>query len=141
VAPGDMKHAVEKCRQAGNSQVFLTERGASFGYNNLVVDMRSLAIMRKFAPVVFDATHSVQLPSSQSESGGPATSGGEPEFIPLLARAAVAAGVDGVFMEVHDNPKEAKSDGANALDSTKLRGVLKELLAVKKALEEAHATP
>jgi 2-dehydro-3-deoxyphosphooctonate aldolase (KDO 8-P synthase) len=141
VAPWDMRHAVEKCRDAGNTQVFLTERGASFGYNNLVVDMRSLAIMRKFAPVVFDATHSVQLPSSQASAGGPATSGGQPEFIPLLARAAVAAGVDGVFMEVHDSPKEAKSDGANALESTKLRGVLKELLAVKKALAEAHATP
>ena len=141
VAPWDMRHAVEKCRQAGNSHVFLTERGASFGYNNLVVDMRSLAIMRKFAPVVFDATHSVQLPSSQAGEDGPAVSGGQPEYIPLLARAAVAAGVDGVFMEVHDNPKEAKSDGANALESTKLRGVLKELLAVKKALAEAHSTP
>ena len=141
IAPWDMRHAVEKCRQAGNSQVFLTERGASFGYNNLVVDMRSLAIMRKFAPVVFDATHAVQLPSSQADESGPAVSGGQPEFIPLLARAAVAAGVDGVFMEVHDNPKEAKSDGANALESTKLRGVLKELLAVKKALAEAHTTP
>ena len=141
VAPLDMRHAVEKCRDAGNSQVFLTERGASFGYNNLVVDMRSLAIMRKFAPVVFDATHSVQLPSSQAGDSGPAVSGGQPEFIPVLARAAVAAGCDGVFMEVHDNPKEAKSDGANALESTKLRGVLKELLAVKKALAEAHATP
>jgi 2-dehydro-3-deoxyphosphooctonate aldolase (KDO 8-P synthase) len=97
--------------------------------------------MRKFAPVVFDATHSVQLPSAQADGNGHATSGGEPEFIPLLARAAVAAGVDGVFMEVHDYPKEAKSDGANALDSTKLRGVLKELLAVKRALAEAHATP
>ena len=140
-APWDMRHAVEKCRDAGNTQVFLTERGSSFGYNNLVVDMRSLAIMRKFAPVVFDATHSVQLPSSQTEGKGPAVSGGQPEFIPLLSRAAVAAGVDGVFMEVHDNPKEAKSDGANALESTKLRGVLKELLAVKKALTEAHATP
>jgi 2-dehydro-3-deoxyphosphooctonate aldolase (KDO 8-P synthase) len=141
VSPWDMKHAVEKCRDAGNRQVFLTERGSSFGYNNLVVDMRSLAIMRKFAPVVFDATHSVQLPSSQSEGAGPAVSGGQPEFIPVLSRAAVAAGVDGVFMEVHDNPKEAKSDGANALESTKLRGVLKELLAVKKALTEARATP
>jgi len=141
VAPWDMRHAVEKCRQAGNARVFLTERGATFGYNNLVVDMRSLAIMRKFAPVVFDATHSVQLPSSQSDEIGPAVSGGQPEFIPLLARAAVAAGVDGVFMEVHDNPKEAKSDGANALESTKLRGVLKELLAVKNALTEARATP
>jgi 2-dehydro-3-deoxyphosphooctonate aldolase (KDO 8-P synthase) len=141
VAPADMRHAVEKCRDAGNTRVFLTERGASFGYNNLVVDMRSLAIMRKFAPVVFDATHSVQLPSSQSGDGGPAVSGGQPEFIPLLSRAAVAAGVDGVFMEVHDNPKEAKSDGANALESSKLRGVLKELLAVRIALAEAHATP
>jgi 2-dehydro-3-deoxyphosphooctonate aldolase (KDO 8-P synthase) len=141
IAPTDMRHAVEKCRQAGNSQVFLTERGASFGYNNLVVDMRSLAIMRKFAPVVFDATHSVQLPSSQAEGGGPAVSGGQPEFIPLLSRAAVAAGVDGLFMEVHDNPKEAKSDGANALESTKLRSVLKELLAIRKALETAASTP
>src|SRR5215831_14977599 len=141
VAPWDMRHAVEKCKDAGNGRVFLTERGASFGYNNLVVDMRSLAIMRKFAQVVFDATHSVQLPSSQAGDGGPAVSGGQPEYIPLLARAAVAAGVDGVFMEVHDNPKEAKSDGANALESTKLRGVLKELLAVKRAVAEAHATP
>jgi 2-dehydro-3-deoxyphosphooctonate aldolase (KDO 8-P synthase) len=142
VSPWDMKHAIEKCRDAGNSQVFVTERGSSFGYNNLVVDMRSLAIMRKFAPVVFDATHSVQLPSSShGDDGQPATSGGQPEFIPLLSRAAVAAGVDGVFMEVHDNPKEAKSDGANALDSRNLRGLLKELLAVRKAIEVARATP
>jgi 2-dehydro-3-deoxyphosphooctonate aldolase (KDO 8-P synthase) len=139
VAPWDMRHAVEKCREAGNTQVFLTERGSSFGYNNLVVDMRSLPIMRKFAPVVFDATHSVQLPSSQAEDGSPAVSGGQPEFIPVLARAAVAAGVDGVFLEVHDNPTVAKSDGANALDSTKLREVLKELLAVRQGLEAARA--
>ncbi len=141
VAPWDMRHAVDKCREAGNTQVFLTERGASFGYNNLVVDMRSLAIMRKFAPVVFDATHSVQLPSAQADEKAAAVSGGQPEFIPVLARAAVAAGVDGVFLEVHDNPKEAKSDGANALDSTKLRGLLKELQAVRKALDLAHAAP
>jgi 2-dehydro-3-deoxyphosphooctonate aldolase (KDO 8-P synthase) len=141
VSPWDMRHSVEKCREAGNSQVFLTERGSSFGYNNLVVDMRSLAIMRKFAPVVFDATHSVQLPSAQASDGGPAVSGGQPEFIPVLARAAVAAGVDGVFLEVHDNPKVAKSDGANALESTKLRDVLKELLAVRKSLDVARATP
>lgn len=143
VSPWDMRHAVEKCRQAGNSQVFLTERGTSFGYNNLVVDMRSLSIMRKFAPVVFDATHSVQLPSAQADDGNSAVavSGGQPEFIPVLARAAVAAGVDGVFLEVHDRPKEAKSDGANALESTKLREVLKELLAVRKALDVARATP
>jgi 2-dehydro-3-deoxyphosphooctonate aldolase (KDO 8-P synthase) len=143
VSPWDMRHAVEKCREAGNTQVFLTERGTTFGYNNLVVDMRSFSIMRKFAPVVFDATHSVQLPSAQADDMGPAVavSGGQPEFIPVLARAAVAAGVDGVFLEVHDNPKGAKSDGANALESTKLREVLKELLAVRKALDVAHATP
>jgi 2-dehydro-3-deoxyphosphooctonate aldolase (KDO 8-P synthase) len=141
VSPWDMKHAVEKCRTAGNDRVFLTERGSSFGYNNLVVDMRSLAIMRKFAPVVFDATHSVQLPSASGGEDGAATSGGQPEFIPLLARAAVGAGVDGVFLEVHDNPKEAKSDGANALESTTLRGLLKELLAVHGALRTAQSIP
>jgi 2-dehydro-3-deoxyphosphooctonate aldolase (KDO 8-P synthase) len=141
VSPWDMGHVVEKCREAGNAQVFLTERGTSFGYNNLVVDMRSLSIMRKFAPVVFDATHSVQLPSAQADEGVPAVSGGQPEFIPVLARAAVAAGVDGVFMEVHDNPKVAKSDGANALESTRLREVLKELLAVRQALDVARAIP
>ncbi len=142
VSPWDMKHAVEKCRTAGNDRIFLTERGSSFGYNNLVVDMRSLAIMRKFAPVVFDATHSVQLPSAtHGDEDGAATSGGQPEFIPVLARAAVGAGVDGVFLEVHDNPKEAKSDGANALESTKLRALLKELLAVHGALQAAHSSP
>jgi 2-dehydro-3-deoxyphosphooctonate aldolase (KDO 8-P synthase) len=132
VSPWDMRHAVEKVRASGNDNIFLTERGSSFGYNNLVVDMRSLAIMRQFAPVVFDATHSVQLPSSGA--GGKAVSGGQPEYIPLLARAAVAAGVDGVFMEVHDNPGEAKSDGANALALRDLEPVLKELLAIKSAL-------
>jgi len=141
VSPWDMKHAVDKCRDAGNGQVFVTERGSSFGYNNLVVDMRSLAIMRKFAGG-FYATHSVQLPSaSHGDEDGPTTSGGQPEFIPVLSRAAVAAGVDGVFMEVHDNPKEAKSDGANALDTRNLRGVLKELQAVRHALDAAKATP
>ena len=140
VAPADMKHIVEKCKSAGNEKIFVTERGASFGYNNLVVDMRSLPIMRKFAPVVFDATHSVQLPSAQAGDGH-AVSGGQPEFIPVLSRAAVAAGVDGVFMEVHDNPKEAKSDGANALESTKLRGLLKELQAIHKTLESVHSNP
>ena len=135
VSPWDMRHAVEKVRASGNDNIFLTERGSSFGYNNLVVDMRSLAIMRQFAPVVFDATHSVQLPSSGA--GGKAVSGGQPEYIPLLARAAVAAGVDGVFMEVHDNPAEAKSDGANALPLSDLETVLRELLAIKSALGSA----
>jgi len=133
VSPWDMRHAVEKVRQSGNNNVFLTERGSSFGYNNLVVDMRSLAIMRQFAPVVFDATHSVQLPSAGAD--GQAVSGGQPEFIPVLARAAVAAGVDGVFMEVHDNPAQAKSDGPNALPLDQLHGVLSELLAIRKALK------
>ncbi|HEY2361857.1 MAG TPA: 3-deoxy-8-phosphooctulonate synthase [Candidatus Angelobacter sp.] len=136
VSPWDMRHAVEKVRASGNDNIFLTERGSSFGYNNLVVDMRSLAIMRQFAPVVFDATHSVQLPSSGA--GGKAVSGGQPEYIPLLARAAVAAGVDGVFMEVHDNPAEAKSDGANALALSELESVLMELLAIKRALVPAE---
>src|SRR5713101_667274 len=104
--------------------------------------VRERAIIRKFAPLVFAATHPVQLPSSShGDDGQPATSGGQPEFIPSLSRAAVAAGVDGVFMEVHDNPKGAKSDGANALDSRNLRGLLKELLAVRKAIEVARATP
>jgi 2-dehydro-3-deoxyphosphooctonate aldolase (KDO 8-P synthase) len=131
VAPWDMKHAVEKITESGNSRIFLTERGTTFGYNNLVVDMRSLAIMRNFAPVVFDGTHSVQTPSA-----GNGVSGGQPEFIPLLARAAVAAGIDGVFLEVHDNPAEAKSDGANALDLKNLKGVLETLLAVNAAVHQ-----
>ncbi len=133
VSPWDMRHAVEKVREAGGERVLLTERGASFGYNNLVVDMRSLAIMRKFAPVVFDATHSVQLPSA-AEGNGVAASGGQPEFIPLLSRAAVAAGVDGIFVEVHDNPAQAKSDGANALDLKLLPEVLDQLIAINRAL-------
>jgi len=125
VAPWDMAYPVEKTRSTGNERVFLTERGASFGYNNLVVDFRSLPVMRGFAPVVFDGTHSVQQPSS---AGG--VSGGQPEFIPLLARAAVAAGIDGLFLEVHDDPANAKSDGANALDLKNLRPLLETLLAI-----------
>jgi 2-dehydro-3-deoxyphosphooctonate aldolase (KDO 8-P synthase) len=134
VSPWDMRHAVEKVREAGGERVFLTERGSSFGYNNLVVDMRSLAIMRKFAPVVFDATHSVQLPSAGAANGDAVESGGQPEFIPLLARAAVAAGVDGIFVEVHDKPAQAKSDGANALDLKLLPEVLDQLIAVHNAV-------
>lgn len=129
VAPWDMRHAVEKIRESGAANVTLTERGASFGYNNLVVDMRALPIMREFAPVVFDGTHSVQVPSAAN-----GVSGGQPQFIPVLARAAVAAGVDGVFLEVHDNPAEAKSDGANALHLNKLRGVLETLLTIHAAV-------
>jgi len=128
VAPPDMKYAVAKVRDSGNQRVSLCERGASFGYNNLVVDMRSLPIMREFAPVVFDGTHSVQTPSAAN-----GVSGGQPEFIPVLARAAVAAGVDGVFLEVHDDPAHAKSDGANALHLGKLKEVLEQLLRVHAA--------
>jgi 2-dehydro-3-deoxyphosphooctonate aldolase (KDO 8-P synthase) len=140
VAPWDMRHAVEKIRESGSARgtgeparVTLTERGASFGYNNLVVDMRSLPTMRSLAPVVFDATHSVQTPSAAN-----GVSGGQPEFIPVLARAAVAAGVDGIFLEVHDNPAEARSDGANALHLNQLRPVLETLLAIHAAVP---ATP
>lgn len=125
VAPADMRHAVEKVRESGCNRVSLTERGASFGYHNLVVDMRSLPILRGFAPVVFDGTHSVQTPSAAN-----GVSGGQPEFIPILARAAVAAGVDGVFLEVHNDPPQAKSDGANALHLNNLRGILEQLLAI-----------
>jgi 2-dehydro-3-deoxyphosphooctonate aldolase (KDO 8-P synthase) len=130
MAPWDMSYLLEKVRSTGNERVFLTERGSSFGYNSLVVDYRSLAVMRKIAPVVFDGTHSVQQPSA---AGG--VSGGQPEFIPLLARAAVAAGVDGLFLEVHDDPANAKSDGANALDLKLLRPLLEKLLAIHAAAE------
>jgi 2-dehydro-3-deoxyphosphooctonate aldolase (KDO 8-P synthase) len=131
VAPWDMRYAVDKVSGAGNPRVLLTERGFCFGYNNLVVDMRSLAIMRKIAPVVFDGTHSVQTPSS---AGG--QSGGQPEFIPVLARAAVAAGVDGLFLEVHDDPANAKSDGANVLNLKDLRPLLESLLAIHGAVQK-----
>jgi 2-dehydro-3-deoxyphosphooctonate aldolase (KDO 8-P synthase) len=128
VAPADMGNVVEKLVSTGTEKIILTERGACFGYNNLVVDMRSFAILKKFGyPVVFDATHSVQLPGGQGHA-----SGGQPEFIETLARAAVAAGVDGVFLETHDNPKEALSDGANALPINQLA----ELLSRLKELSE-----
>jgi 2-dehydro-3-deoxyphosphooctonate aldolase (KDO 8-P synthase) len=129
VAPWDMAHPVEKVRSTGNERVFLTERGVSFGYNSLVVDFRSLPVMRRMTPVVFDATHSVQRPSAAD-----GVSGGQPEFIPLLARAAVAAGIDGLFLEVHDAPNSAKSDGANALDLTLLKPLLEKLLAIHRAV-------
>jgi 2-dehydro-3-deoxyphosphooctonate aldolase (KDO 8-P synthase) len=110
MAPEDMKYAVDKVRSEGNNNVFLTERGASFGYHTLVVDMRSLPIMRQFTPVVFDVTHSVQQPGGKGGS-----SGGQREFAPFLARAAAAAGVDGFFIETHPNPDKALSDGPNMI--------------------------
>jgi 2-dehydro-3-deoxyphosphooctonate aldolase (KDO 8-P synthase) len=111
VSPNDIRHAADKVASTGNNNIILTERGTSFGYNNLVVDMRGLGIMREFGwPVIFDATHSVQTPGGMGHA-----SGGEPQFIPALARAAVAAGIDGVFLEVHEAPERALSDGPNAL--------------------------
>jgi 2-dehydro-3-deoxyphosphooctonate aldolase (KDO 8-P synthase) len=129
LAPGDMKHVVAKARAAsGADNILVCERGASFGYNNLVSDMRSLAIMRETdCPVVFDATHSVQLPGGQG-----VVSGGQREFVPVLARAAVASGVSGLFMETHPDPDHALSDGPNAWPLARM----KELLATLKALDE-----
>lgn len=126
MAPDDMKNVIDKIREAGNENIMLTERGCSFGYHNLVVDMRSLAIMRRFGyPVVFDGTHSVQLPG-----GAGTTTAGQREFIPFLTRAAVATGIDGLFMEVHDNPEEALSDGSNMLYLDQLEGLLRDLLDI-----------
>lgn len=123
LAPGDLAHVLKKARSTGNEDLIVTERGSSFGYNNLVVDFRSLPLLRDLgAPVVFDATHSVQLPGG---AGG--SSSGESAFIPYLARAAVAVGVDGLFMEVHQDPKRALSDGSNALQIDLLHDLLTHL--------------
>lgn len=128
VSPHDIRHAAEKVSSTGNSNILLTERGSSFGYNNLVVDMRSLEIMREFGwPVIFDATHSVQTPGGLGHA-----SGGQPQFIPTLARAAVAAGVDGVFIEVHEAPDRALSDGPNALRLELLAGLWAKLQAIHR---------
>ena len=131
VSPGDMEHALEKVRGSGNDRVILTERGSAFGYNNLVVDFRSFPIMQRLGcPVVFDITHSLQLPGGQGRA-----SGGQPEFIPHLARAGVAAGVDGIFMEIHDDPARALSDGPNALRLSDLSHLLEELVAIRRCLK------
>jgi 2-dehydro-3-deoxyphosphooctonate aldolase (KDO 8-P synthase) len=123
LSPWDMGNVAEKVASTGNTKIILTERGASFGYQNLVVDMRSFPVMRKFGyPVVYDVTHSVQLPGGQGHA-----SGGQPEFIEPLARAGVAAGVDGIFLETHDNPAAALSDGANALPLAQLPALLAKL--------------
>jgi 2-dehydro-3-deoxyphosphooctonate aldolase (KDO 8-P synthase) len=127
LSPWEMKNVVEKAKATGNDQIMVCERGASFGYNNLVSDMRSLAVMRDTGcPVVFDATHSVQLPGGQGE-----TSGGQREFIPVLARAAVAVGISGLFMETHPDPERALSDGPNAWPL----GQIEDLLATLKDLD------
>ncbi|HJS73622.1 MAG TPA: 3-deoxy-8-phosphooctulonate synthase [Vicinamibacteria bacterium] len=132
LAPWDMKNAVEKIRSAGNPNVIVTERGSSFGYNNLVVDLRSFPILRETgAPVVFDVTHSLQLPGGAGKS-----SSGQSRFIRELASGGVACGVDGVFMEVHDRPAEALSDGPNSCPLSSLPAVLKRLVAIERAIAE-----
>jgi 2-dehydro-3-deoxyphosphooctonate aldolase (KDO 8-P synthase) len=134
LSPWDMGNVVEKIASAGNDKIILTERGASFGYQNLVVDMRSFPILQKLGhPVVFDVTHAVQLPGGQGHA-----SGGQPEFIEPLARAGVAAGVDGIFLETHDNPAAALSDGANALPLSQLRGLLDRLKQLASLVRRWH---
>ncbi|MBV5336600.1 MAG: 3-deoxy-8-phosphooctulonate synthase, partial [Deltaproteobacteria bacterium] len=126
LAPWDMRNVVGKVVASGNENIILTERGASFGYNNLVVDMRSFPVMRSYGyPVVFDATHSVQLPGGQGES-----SGGQREFVETLSRAAVATGIDGIFMEVHEDPAAALCDGPNSIPLSELPALLKRLQAL-----------
>jgi len=138
MAPWDMKNVVDKARTTGNQNIMVCERGVSFGYNNLVSDMRALAVMRETGcPVVFDATHSVQLPGGQGN-----VSGGQREHVPVLARAAVAAGVAGLFMETHPNPEQAKSDGPNAWPLARMQSLLETLrqldeLVKSKPLEES----
>jgi len=131
LSPWDMKNVIDKARTTGNEQIMACERGVSFGYNNLVSDMRSLAVMRECGvPVVFDATHSVQLPGGQGSS-----SGGQREFVPVLARAAVAAGVSGIFMETHPDPKHALSDGPNAWPLDRMRDLLRVLMTLDAAVK------
>jgi 2-dehydro-3-deoxyphosphooctonate aldolase (KDO 8-P synthase) len=131
LAPWDMKNVVDKAKSTGNDQIMVCERGVSFGYNNLVSDMRSLAVMRETdCPVVFDATHSVQLPGGQGTS-----SGGQREHVPVLARAAVAAGVSGLFMETHPDPAKALSDGPNAWPLDRMESLLKTLISLDNVVK------
>ncbi|MGB4334876.1 MAG: 3-deoxy-8-phosphooctulonate synthase [Chromatiaceae bacterium] len=131
LAPWDMKRVVEKARSTGNDQIMVCERGVSFGYNNLVSDMRALAVMRETGcPVVFDATHSVQLPGGQGDS-----SGGQREFVPVLARAAVAAGISGLFVETHPDPARALSDGPNSWPLGRMRGLLETLVEIDRVVK------
>jgi 2-dehydro-3-deoxyphosphooctonate aldolase (KDO 8-P synthase) len=131
LAPWDMKRVVEKARSTGNEQILVCERGVTFGYNNLVSDMRALAVMRETGcPVVFDATHSVQLPGGRGES-----SGGQREFVPVLARAAVAAGISGVFIETHPDPARALSDGPNSWPLARMRDLLSTLVELDRLVK------
>ena len=133
LAPWDMQHVVDKARAVGNDHILVCERGVSFGYNNLVSDLRSLMVLRATGcPVVYDATHSVQLPGGQG-----ACSGGQREFVPVLARAAVAAGVAGLFMETHPRPEEALSDGPNAWPLHRMRELLTTLVEIDRLVKSA----
>jgi 2-dehydro-3-deoxyphosphooctonate aldolase (KDO 8-P synthase) len=133
LSPAEMKHVVDKAKAQGNEQIMVCERGASFGYNNLVSDMRSLVIMRNTdCPVVFDATHSVQLPG-----GNDGSSGGQREFVPVLARAAVASGISGLFMETHPNPEAAKSDGPNSWPLAKIKALLEQLKEIDSVVKKS----
>ena len=133
LAPQEMRHAVAKCREAGNENVLLTERGATFGYGNLVVDMRALLVMRALGvPVCMDATHAVQMPGSGGD-----TTGGDRAFVAPLARAAAAAGIDALFLEIHEDPSAARSDGPNSLDFPAADRLLAEVLAIRRALGQA----
>lgn len=133
LGPWDMKHVVRKLESSGTKRILLTERGTSFGYNTLVVDFRSLPQMRELGyPVVFDATHSVQMPGGQGDK-----SGGQRQFVPYLARAAAAIGIDALFMEIHENPDIAPSDGPNMIPLANLEAVLKQILSVRAGLEVA----
>jgi 2-dehydro-3-deoxyphosphooctonate aldolase (KDO 8-P synthase) len=134
LSPWEMQQVVDKARAMGNEQIMVCERGASFGYNNLVSDMRSLQIMRDTGcPVIYDATHSVQLPGANHGS-----SGGQREFIPVLARAAVAAGISGLFMETHPNPDKALSDGPNSWPLDKIKSLLETLMAIDKVVKHCE---
>ncbi len=133
LSPAEMKHVVDKAKAQGNENIMVCERGASFGYNNLVSDMRSLVIMRETGcPVVFDATHSVQLPG-----GNDGSSGGQREFVPVLARAAIASGISGLFMETHPNPDEAKSDGPNSWPLGKIKRLLEQLKEIDQTVKKS----
>jgi 2-dehydro-3-deoxyphosphooctonate aldolase (KDO 8-P synthase) len=133
LSPWEMANVIDKARSTGNEQVMACERGFSFGYNNLVSDMRSLSVMRGFGvPVVFDATHSVQLPGGRGSA-----SGGQREFVPVLARAAVAAGISGLFMETHPRPDEALSDGPNAWPLPRMRSLLETLIEIDRVVKSA----
>lgn len=129
MSPESMSHAVQKIKDSGNNNVLITERGSMFGYQDLLVDFRGIPVMKEFAPVVLDVTHSLQQPNQSS-----GVTGGRPEMIETIAKAGIATGSDGIFIETHFDPQNAKSDGANMLNITKLEGLLEKLVIIRKAI-------